>query len=273
MDADDVVPASRAILRSDFGDRRLFLRFATEHPACRALVAEGDGEIVGTAVGSVHGPVGWVGAIWTDPTWRGKGIGSKLTDETIAGLLDAGCRTLVLVASQQGLPMYERRGFEIESQYHILEADGLDPAVAPVQDPRIRAFAPGDLEAMAALDLAASGEDRRHLLAAFAESSGTRVLDRDDGTIGGFVVRAPWGGGATIAEDPVDALAIIHARRLAAGPGKRVRAGVLSVNRAGLEALRVAGWAEAWSAPRLVRGDPLDYRPLWLWGQFNHALG
>ena len=42
---------------------------------------------------------------------------------------------------------------------------GLDGAAA---DPRVRAFRAGDLDAMAALDAAATGEDRTHLLRAFA---------------------------------------------------------------------------------------------------------
>jgi hypothetical protein len=53
------------------------------------------------------------------------------------------------------------------------------------------------------------GEDRHHLLAAFAAPDSTLCLDRPDGSLGGFVVRAPWGGGATIAPDPDDAMAIL----------------------------------------------------------------
>ena len=85
-----------------------------------------------------------------------------------------------------------------------------------------------------------------------------RVLDAGDGVLDGFVVRAPWGGGATIAPALDDAEAILHARRVAHGPDGRVRAGVLSDNEAGLERLLGSGWAEMWRAPRLIRGDPLD---------------
>jgi hypothetical protein len=41
------------------------------------------------------------------------------------------------------------------------------------------------------------------------------------------VVRAPWGGGATIAEDPADAMRLLDARRRSAGPEQRVRAGIV----------------------------------------------
>ena len=126
---------------------------------------------------------------------------------------------------------------------------------------------------MAALDRVATGEDRAHLLAAFAEPGSARVLDGDDGRIAGFVVRGSWGGGATIAPSARDALEILRGRRVAAGPARKVRAGVLADNGEGLALLTANGWKEAWRAPRLIRGEALDWRPAHIWGQFNHALG
>ncbi len=126
---------------------------------------------------------------------------------------------------------------------------------------------------MTAMDGAATGEDRRHLLAAFATPETGLCVERADGSLGGFVVRAPWGGGATIAPDPDDALAVLTARRLAAGPARRVRAGLLADNEAGLERLAAAGWSDVWQAPRMIRGPMPDWNPSAIWGQFDHAVG
>ena len=126
---------------------------------------------------------------------------------------------------------------------------------------------------MTALDRAATGEDRAHLLRAFAHPDTARVVVHDDGTLGGFVVRAPWGGGATIAPALADAEILLHARRVASGPDKRVRAGLLAENEAGLERLLGTGWTRSWRAPRLVRGDPPAWTPTAIWGQFSLALG
>ena len=87
------------------------------------------------------------------------------------------------------------------------------------------------------------------------------------------MVRAPWGGGATIAPDSADALALLDARRDAYPVDRRVRCGILEENAVGLERLVAAGWSEAWRAPRLHRGAPLDWAPAGIWGQFNHAMG
>ncbi len=272
MTGDDVDAAADAILRDDWGDRRGTFAFVVAHDRCRGFVATVGRTVVGTGVVTLNGPVGWIGTIWVDPSRRRLGLGRALTEVTIDAAESAGCRTLVLVATEAGRPLYEGLGFEIQSRYVIVEAPGLAGTGAP-PTPAVRAFRDGDLEAIRALDALATGEDRAHLLSAFADPGSARVLDRPDGGLGGFVVRAPWGGGATIALDPDDAMTILTARRLAAPPDGRVRAGLLSENAAGLEHLAEAGWRQVWSAPRLVRGEPLDWRPEAIWGQFNHALG
>jgi GNAT superfamily N-acetyltransferase len=266
----DVDRTAEAMLREGWGDRRIKMAFVAEHPQCAPFVAEADGAIVGTGVATINGAVGWIGTIWVDPGWRRRGLGRALTNATIEAAEVAGCRTLVLVATELGLPLYEGLGFEIQTWYRIVEAPGL--AGGP-RDSRARPFRPSDLPSMRALDGAATGEDRGHLLAAFAAPDTTLCVDRADGTLGGFAVRAPWGGGATIAPDPDDALAILRARRLVAGPDKRVRAGLLTDNAAGLELLAGAGWADSWQAPRLIRGPLPTWTPSAIWGQFDYAVG
>jgi GNAT superfamily N-acetyltransferase len=274
MTAGDIPAATSAILADDWGDRRTWFEFVVAHPSCSAVVAEIDGEIVGTGVTTVNGPVAWIGTIWVASGWRRGGLGTALTAATIEAADAARARTLLLVATETGRPLYERVGFEIQTWYVTLEAGGLGSGPEPViGHPRLRAFDTADLASMAMLDRAATGEDRASLLSAFATAESARVLRGGDGGIDGFVVRAPWGGGATIAPAAVDALTILQARRVAAGPGRRVRAGLLAENADGLALLAAHGWTEAWRAPRLIHGDPLDWRPTHIWGQFNHALG
>ena len=272
----DVDAATAIVLAGDWGDRREFFSFVTAHAACRPIVAERDGELVGTGVGTVNGPVGWIGTIFVANDARGRGLGRALTEAVQDRLRDAGCRTEVLVATSAGRPLYERLGFEEQCWYRTVEAPGTNGTAAAAIDsivPVVRAFLPEDLPEMADLDRAATGEDRRHLLRAFANQSSAKCLVRPDGTLRGFVVRAPWGGGATVAVDNDDAFRLLEARRQAAGPAKTVRAGVVDLNAAGISLLERAGWNEAWRAVRMVRGDPLRWAPERIWGQFNHALG
>jgi ribosomal protein S18 acetylase RimI-like enzyme len=275
MTAADITPATDLIVRGDWGDRRQWFEFATTQYECHPIVAEIDGDIVGTGVGSANGRVGWVGTIYVAPEVRGKGLGRSLTQAVIADLEAAGCRTLVLVSTEQGLSLYESMGFEIQTHYRILEAHGLAglSSTAALDAEAVRPLRSADLPGMESLDAAATGEDRGHLVRRFADPSSAKVLSGADGSIRAFVVRAPWGGGATIARDPDAAMGILRARQVAAGPDRRIRVGLLEENTAGLAALEEAGLTPIWSAPRLTRGEPLAWRPEWIWGQFNHAIG
>ena len=82
-----------------------------------------------------------------------------------------------------------------------------------------------------------TGEDRAHVIGALATPR-----DRDGSSASmarsrGFVIRAPWGGGATVAAIGRRRPALIAARRVAAGPAGRVRVGILAENDVGLASL------------------------------------
>jgi GNAT superfamily N-acetyltransferase len=266
----DVDAAAELILGNDWGVRREWLEFATTQPECTPIVADVDGEVVGTGVGTANGPVGWIGTIFIAPDRRGRGLGRALTQAIIDRLESAGCRSLALVATSEGRRLYERMGFELQSRYHVLQAIGLPPATVPEG---VRVFDPGDLPGIEQLDRAGTGEDRAHAIRRYADAETTRVTTDEDGAVEGYVLRAPWGGGATIARSPDAALRILTARRRAAGPEGRVRLGILDENAEGLARLMDMGLRLTWSAPRMVRGDPLTWHPHWIWGQFNHAMG
>jgi len=266
----DVDAATELILGNEWGVRREWLEFAATQPVCSPIVAEADGEIVGTGVGTANGPVGWIGTIFIAPDRRGRGLGRAITEAIIDRLDSAGCRSLVLVATSEGRRLYERMGFEVQSRYHVLQAIGLPPAAMPDD---VRDFEAGDLPAIERLDRAGTGEDRAHAIRRFASAETTRVTTDNENEVEGYVVRAPWGGGATVARSSDAALRLLTARRRAAGPEGRVRLGLLDENQEGLARLMDVGLRLTWSAPRMLRGEPLVWRPGWIWGQFNHAMG
>jgi hypothetical protein len=262
------------VLGHGWGVRREWLAYAAGSSRCTALVADLDGEIVATGVGTANDPAGWIGSIFVAPDQRGRGLGVAITQAVIDGLEAAGCRTLVLVATRDGRRLYERMGFEVQTQYRILQAVGLPPAPdAPGDGAAVRDFEAADLEAILGLDREGTGEDRGHAIRRFAAADSARVLPGHDGEVDGFVIRAPWGGGATVARSPDAALRIITARRRAAGPEGRVRVGLVDENAEGLARLAEVGLRLMWSAPRMIRGEPLAWRPETIFGQFNHAMG
>jgi predicted N-acetyltransferase YhbS len=277
MTAADVGPAAELLRRGNWGQRDEFFKYAVEQTFARPFVAERDGAVVGTGIASGHGPVGWVGTIFVDESERRRGLGGALTEAALDALAAMGCRTLVLVATDAGRPVYERLGFEVRTHYQTFEIEGLarpgDDATTPTAGWTIRPFNASDLDEAAALDAVATGEVRRQVLATVAGLEGGMVLRDAAGQIHGFVARAPWGGGATVASSQKAALAMLCARRLRAGPTAIVRAGTPTDNEAGMAALEATGWRPGYRAPRMELGPRVSWRPDMLWGQFNMAIG
>ena len=274
MTAADVEQAADMLQRNDWGERRIFFDWAIGMATVVPLVAEADDEVVGTGVGSVHGAVGWVGTIFVDPDRRRSGLGRAITRAVCDALEARGCRSLVLIASSMGRPLYEREGFRVLDDQVRFSIDGLAPTAAGDDDESgIRAFAPSDFEAIAGLDGLATGEDRRAVLESLVTPASTLVAAGPDGGVRGFLARSPWRGGALIAPDPDDALRLLDARRRSVGSRGRAGAGLLASNVVGRARLRDAGWVEERGGVRMIRGEPLDWRPDAIWGQFNGALG
>src|SRR5262249_46076761 len=121
---------------------------------------------------------------------RGRGLGHKLMD---AALELAGNRPLRLVATVDGLPLYEKLGFEKTGT--IAQHQGFVRSVAaPAQ---VRATRPGDMAVIAELDRLAYGADRSSLISHLATIGRFAVLDHTQG-LAGFAVLRPFGRGEVI---------------------------------------------------------------------------
>jgi GNAT superfamily N-acetyltransferase len=272
MRAADAVEAADLLRRGDFGERLDFFAWALTQPTVNLLVAVQDGRIVGTGTGSAHGHSGWVGVIFVAPDRRGTGLGRSITRAVIDDLEARGCRTQVLIASPMGRPIYEREGFTALDHQVRFTIDGLPPGDGP-KDPRVRPYVADDFDGVAALDRYATGEDRRAVLRALVTPESTLVAVDGGGAVRGFLARTPWRGGGLIATDPDDALRLLEHRRRSTGISGKAGAGVLASNTAGRERLRAAGWHEEIANLRMIRGEPLDWHPDAIFGQFNGALG
>ncbi len=277
MTGDDVDVAADVLVGGGWGDRRAFFRFTVGHPGTWPIVAEADGRIVGTGVATVNGPVGWIGMIFVDEGLRGRGIGTALTAAVIDRLAAEGCASLALLASPLGRPIYERLEFTAEMDYRLLAAAGGTggPPTPPDRpaDVRLRDGTAADLPAILALDAAATGEARGHLLRGLVGTEPCTVALGPDGRVVGFDVRAPWGTHPTVAPELVDGIRLLEARRARTPLGAEVRTAIPEVNRRGLTTLVELGWREERGLTRMVRGAPIRWLPEAVWGQFNYAIG
>jgi len=277
-DIDDVGESTNA---GGFGDRRAFFRMAVGLGDSHPIVAIGDGRVVGTGVGAVHGSVGWIGVVFVVPELRGRGLGRAITEAVCDGLEGAGCRSLVLVATEMGRPVYDRLGFREQSLYHMFSGDPTATRPLPPAATVMRQVRPGDVETMADLDRRATGENRLPLIRAFAGSGwlieGEIGPERDgvttDTAVRGFLLPTTRGNAALIAASPEDAACLLDLHRHLTPEGIRAWAGLLTENEAGRQMLAQRGWYPWKTFPRMIRGEEPDWMPEMIWAQFNHAMG
>lgn len=180
----------------------------------KGVVALLDGAVVGTALCSTFGDVATMNMIIVDARMRGRGLGRALMDQVI-GL--GGARELRLIATADGLPLYEKLGFVAYGEVHQQQGIALDATPElPVHSGTAQ-----DIAALAAADLQASGLSRAGLLENIAAQGDVLRCEN------GFALLRDFGRGRVlgpvVAQDVASAAALMtEAARRCAGHFLRV---------------------------------------------------
>jgi predicted N-acetyltransferase YhbS len=171
------------------------------------------GRVVGTILMTPYGnDCATINMVIVDEALRGHGLGRKLMDQAIA---IAGNRSLRLIATSDGLPLYNKLGFVAEGE--IFQHQGHIADLAPLGD--VDAATADDLSAIKALDRAAFGADRDTLLDVLSAVAQVAVIRRN-GRIEAYGALRAFGRGdligpvvASSAEDATSLIAALALRR------------------------------------------------------------
>ena len=237
-------------------------------------------ERAGTGTGTVIGTAAWwpygethasAGMIIVAKAAQGQGYGARLMDALLAS---ARRRTIALNSTAEGITLYRRRGFVPTGIIH--QHQGI-PTVTQ-ETPRsglVRPMAASEFEAIARLDRAATGLERRQLLNRLFDSGDGCVLLRD-GTICGYAISRLFGRGHVIgpvvAESPTDARALIEFAIARLGP-VFVRIDIPASSQLG-EWLESIGLQRVSDATTMVLGPPGPWTgPARMFGLANQSFG
>ncbi len=159
--------------------------------ASEGLVALEDEAVVGTILTTNFDPsTAAISMVIVDAALRGRGLGRRLMD---AALARAGERCCRLVATQEGLPLYEKLGFVATGE--IVQHQGV-PGRGPAPADVGRA-GDGDFDRITDLDAAAQGFRRDGVLAALRRTARFSVI-REGGAVEAFAARRPFGRGVVV---------------------------------------------------------------------------
>ncbi|CAN7541610.1 GNAT family N-acetyltransferase [Rhizobium sp. LjRoot254] len=163
-------------------------------------------KVVGTTLTTRYGAdCATINMVVVDETMRGRGFGRRLMEAGLDAARGMPCR---LIATREGLPLYEKMGFRQVGT--ILQHQGFCAAVdAPVDVERAQ---PGHLPEIAALDQDAFGADRGGLISYLANIGRFAVIRRDGYVVGFSAIRSFGRGdviGPVVAENAEDARKLI----------------------------------------------------------------
>lgn len=184
-------------------------RYALAYGA--GVVAECEGRVVGTALRWLWGnDRATVGLIIVSPEWQGQGVGRRLVE---ALLRDVGRRNVLLHATVEGQPLYERLGFRRVGE--VCQHQGIATNAAPpvlARGERLRPPEPHEGDVLAALDVKATGLPRPLVVRRLLQEERVVVFERDGQAVGFSVLRRFGHGhaiGPVVAPDVASARALI----------------------------------------------------------------
>lgn len=147
-----------------------------------------DGELVGTGLCFKQGAVATLGLVVISDEWQGLGLGREMMVRLMAL---AGARTLLLVATKAGQPLYHKLGFEPCNR--ICQYQGVVTSAPPA--PHERGLRPMEASDQAAL-LALSPDCPAHAVA--VQSANRGVVIENASVIEGFALKRTYGRGEHI---------------------------------------------------------------------------
>jgi GNAT superfamily N-acetyltransferase len=155
------------------------------------VALDADGRVTGTTLVTPYAAdCATINMVIVDKTMRGLGLGRTLMERAVA-LADG--RPLRLVATKEGLPLYEKLGFVTTGLIRQHQGE-----VRPLDRPEgIEKMQAGDLEALKALDREAYGADRSALIDALVERGEIAVVRKGE-TIEAWAAIRPFGRGEVI---------------------------------------------------------------------------
>lgn len=228
---------------------------------CFPLKASLEGKVVGIGTAIIHGYTAWLAHIIVSPNHRNAGIGSAITKALIDLCQRNSCRTLLLIATALGEPVYKKFGFEAETSYIFFDYGN---SFTHQDSPQVFTFQKKYGEALFKLDRSVSGEDRKKLLYEHLDHA---LLFVEKELLEGFYVPT-LGEGLIISDSPAAGLALM---KLRATSTKKFCVPMLNEN--ALNFLSQHGFSEYRRASRMILGEKVKWDGSKIYSRIGGNLG
>ena len=180
------------------------IEFYTRSSFCFPIKVLLEGEIAGTGTAIIHHDVAWLAHIIVHRNFRKKGIGRFITESLVNRTEVKKTETIYLLATDLGAPVYEKVGFETESEYLFFKDVRIEKGAKAAA--RIKPYKPNFKTQVEDIDKKTSGEDR---LFHFHDHLQNGYVYNNDGTVEGFYLPT-LGDGLIIANKPSAGMELLN---------------------------------------------------------------
>jgi len=232
-----------------------FIKMHFYEPYFIPLVAEISGNIAGVGNGISSGASGWIGNIIVKEEFRRQGIGTSITKEVIRQLKELKCRSFLLIATHDGIPVYRKLGFRQVANYSFYP---LERQLVTKAHPCIRPVTKEEYDRLLQLDFEATAERRNSFLHQFLP--GAMVFF--DEKISGFYL--PSLGHGYIMAKSVEAGTALLSYKISKTTGILV---IPEQNFEAISYLEKLGYREKNIAPRMIYGTDISWNPAMIYSR------
>ena len=243
-----------------WSDIRKSFEFYLQHSFCNPVAVREGQEIIGVGSCIIHRSTTWLCHIIVHPEKRGVGIGKFITHQLIAIVEKVSTvKTILLLATKLGAPVYRKSGFEVESEYIFYkdgEIQGKDSDTALCNDEQF--------DQVLALDRKISGEERSLLLSLHKHECLVKLVD---GKVAGCYFPA-LGDGLIISQSPSVGLDLMRLRAQ-----REARFIIPEQNTVAAKFLLQHGYRSFLTGTRMRLGKEIAWRPECLYNRIGGNLG
>ncbi len=209
-------------------------------------------------------PIGWLGNIIVKEEYRNQGLGQKITSHLLEAGKALGLQSFLLIATDLGIPVYKKLGFRQDRDYAFFSPG--DSGIRK-QEPNlaIEAIEKNDLDLVNQLDFKINGEERAPLWSQFKNQI---FVIRDKNIVEGTYIKA-LGSGLVLAETERAGIELLK-RKIIDYESQIV---VPVENSTAISYLKTVGYEQTHTAPRMILGKPVSWKPYSVYSRGSGYLG
>ncbi len=239
-----------------------FQYYLTHRQFCTPLKFVLDKRIAGTGTCIFHKDVAWLAHIIVHRDFRNRGFGTFITKTLVNRVRLYPYKTISLIATDLGEPVYKKTGFETDTEYYFLKNE--NQLIHDMESTDILRFEPRFLNEILELDKMVSGEDRSMRL---LEYKNDFVVFCPHGTVEGFFLPS-LGDGLIVATNTEAGIELMKHRN------KTKNIATLPVdNNVAVEFLLQNNFKHYRTAKRMTLGHKRKWIPQMLFNRVSGQIG